>query len=158
VQKIIPRDRKSSDSRAISNFYHSLPASGGRGFAMPIQKKSQTELNAAIDQLRREGASIDGDNAYKRDLLDSAVGAMTFGVQDRHPPPPGHWAQRFWDIGREERALSETLLVDLREAAATLRRYETLHRAKGTDDSIAKAEVNAALASRFEATIAKATE
>lgn len=50
------------------------------------------------------------------------------------------------------------LLADLQEAAATLRRYETLHRAKGTDESAAKAEVNAALASRFEATIAKATE
>jgi hypothetical protein len=50
------------------------------------------------------------------------------------------------------------LLADLQEAAATLRRYEVLHRAKGTEDSTAKAEVNAALASRFEATIAKATE
>jgi hypothetical protein len=50
------------------------------------------------------------------------------------------------------------LLDDLREAAATLRHYEALHRAKGTDDSIMKAEANAALAARFEATIAKATE
>ena len=50
------------------------------------------------------------------------------------------------------------LLDDLREAAATLRRYEALHRAKNTEDSTAKAEVNAALASRFEATIAKATQ
>jgi hypothetical protein len=50
------------------------------------------------------------------------------------------------------------LLADLQEAVATLRRYEVLHRAKGTEDSTAKAEVNAALASRFEATIAKATE
>ena len=48
------------------------------------------------------------------------------------------------------------LLADLMDAAATLRRYEALHRAKGTDDSNAKAEVNAALASRFEVTIAKA--
>lgn len=55
-------------------------------------------------------------------------------------------------------AQRDDLLADLREAAATLRRYETLHRAKGTDDSTAKAEVNAALASRFEATIRKATE
>jgi hypothetical protein len=55
-------------------------------------------------------------------------------------------------------AAAPDLLADLVEAAATLRRYETLHRAKGTDDSTAKAEVNAALASRFEATIAKATE
>jgi hypothetical protein len=50
------------------------------------------------------------------------------------------------------------LLADLQEAATTLRRYEALHRAKGTEDSTAKAEVNAALASRFEATIAKATK
>lgn len=50
------------------------------------------------------------------------------------------------------------LLADLQEAAATLRRYESLHRAKGTDDSTVKAEVNATLAARFEATIAKATE
>ncbi|SFB74620.1 hypothetical protein SAMN05216344_102208 [Polaromonas sp. OV174] len=52
-------------------------------------------------------------------------------------------------------AAAPELLADLREAAATLRRYEALHRAKGTEDSDAKAEVNAALATRFEATIAK---
>ncbi|QKZ05875.1 hypothetical protein [Pseudomonas eucalypticola] len=55
-------------------------------------------------------------------------------------------------------AAAPDLLADLQEAATTLRRYETLHRAKGTDDSTAKAEVNATLAARFEATIAKATE
>ncbi|WP_110970834.1 hypothetical protein [Pseudomonas huaxiensis] len=49
------------------------------------------------------------------------------------------------------------LLADLIEAAATLRRYEALHRAKETDDSLKKAEVNAELASRFERTIAAAT-
>ncbi len=48
------------------------------------------------------------------------------------------------------------LIADLTEAATTLRRYETLHRAKGTAESTEKAEVNAALATRFEATIAKA--
>jgi hypothetical protein len=123
---------------------------------VPTQEKSQDEIDSVIGQLRRYGASIDGDNAYKRDLLDCVVGSLAMGAQNRNPPPPGHWAQRFWDIGREERALSETLLVDLREAAVTLRHYETLHRAKGTDDSTAKAEANAALAARFEATIAKA--
>lgn len=55
------------------------------------------------------------------------------------------------------KAQNKELLADLQEAAATLRRYETLHRAKGTADSDVKAEVNATLASRFEATIAKAT-
>lgn len=53
---------------------------------------------------------------------------------------------------------AHALLADLREAAATLRRYEKLHRAKGTDDSTAKAEVNATLAARFEATIAQAVQ
>ena len=47
------------------------------------------------------------------------------------------------------------LTADLTEVASTLRRYEKLHRAKGTAESTEKAEVNAALAARFEATIAK---
>ncbi len=46
------------------------------------------------------------------------------------------------------------LLSDLKLAVETLRRYETLHRAKNTEESTEKAEVNASLASRFEATIA----
>ena len=54
-------------------------------------------------------------------------------------------------------AAAPGLLADLIEAAATLRRYEALHRDKGTADSLAKAEVNAELASRFEKTIAQAT-
>lgn len=53
-------------------------------------------------------------------------------------------------------AQAPTMLADLIDAAAQLRKYETLHRAKGTPDSLEKAEVNAALAARFEATIAAA--
>lgn len=54
-------------------------------------------------------------------------------------------------------AAAPDLLADLRVAAETLRRYETLHRAKGTGDGLQKAEANRLLAMRFEATIAKAT-
>jgi hypothetical protein len=54
-------------------------------------------------------------------------------------------------------ATAPDLLLDLQEAAKTLRHYEALHRAKNTEESTKKAEVNAALAARFEATIAKAT-
>ncbi|MHC8386825.1 hypothetical protein ACYZTM_01895 [Pseudomonas sp. MDT2-39-1] len=82
----------------------------------------EANLNNALDALRRQGLSIDGDNAYKRDLLDSAVGAMAFGVQNRNPPPSGHWGQRFWDIGREERAQCEELvavLIESRQVIAT---------------------------------------
>ncbi|TFB40947.1 hypothetical protein [Pseudomonas sp. F01002] len=76
----------------------------------------EANLNNALDALRRQGLSIDGDNAYKSDLLDSIVGAMAFGVQNRNAPPAGHWGQRFWDIGREERALAEELLAALQAA------------------------------------------
>lgn len=44
---------------------------------------------------------------------------------------------------------------DLAIAAATLRRYETQHRLKGTSESLLKANVNAELATKFEATLAK---
>ncbi|MCE0850681.1 hypothetical protein LU689_12245 [Pseudomonas asiatica] len=54
-------------------------------------------------------------------------------------------------------AAAPAMLADLVDAAATLRRYEALHRAKGTADSLVKAEVNAKLASRFEQTITQAT-
>lgn len=62
----------------------------------------EANLNNALDVLRRQGLSIDGENAYKRDLLDAAVGAMALGAQNNNPPPAGHWGQRFWDIGRED--------------------------------------------------------
>jgi hypothetical protein len=75
------------------------------------------DRNEVVSALRRRGLSIDGDNAYKSDLLDSVVGAMAFGVQNRNPPPAGHWGQRFWDIGREERALSEELIEALKDLA-----------------------------------------
>lgn len=48
------------------------------------------------------------------------------------------------------------LLANLIEATAMFRYYEAQHRAKNTEDSLKKAEVNAELAGRFEATIARA--
>ena len=66
-----------------------------------------------VGTLRRRGLGIDGDNTYKRDLLDSAAGVMAFGVQNRNPSPAGHWSQRFWDIGRAEAAGREELVLAL---------------------------------------------
>ena len=57
--------------------------------------------------------SIDGDNAYKRDLCNTIVGALAQGAQNNNQPPEDHWAQQFWDIGREERASSEQVLKAL---------------------------------------------
>lgn len=71
------------------------------------------DRNELISALRRRSLSIDGDNAYKRDLCDAIVGALAMGAQNTNPPPAGHWGQRFWDIGREERSSSEQLLKAL---------------------------------------------
>jgi hypothetical protein len=49
----------------------------------------KSNLNNALDALRRNGLSIDGDNAYKRDLLDTVVGALALGAQNSNPPPAG---------------------------------------------------------------------
>lgn len=67
---------------------------------------------------------------------------------------PG-WRDRVTDFGKMK-TIIPVLLADLTEAAAILRKYEAYHRAKGTEESTAKAEVNAELAGRFEATIARA--
>ena len=79
-----------------------------------VLKDQGIDLDEVLSTLRRAGLSIDGDNAYKRDLLDSVVGAMAFGAQNNNPPPPGHWGQRFWDICREERAQTEELVEVLK--------------------------------------------
>ncbi len=86
------------------------------------------DLNEVVSTLRRRGLSIDGDNAYKRDLLDCVVGALAHGAQNRNPPPAGHWGQRFWDIGREERGLHEELVAALKLTRENLRACQaTIH-------------------------------
>jgi hypothetical protein len=104
----------------------------------------EANLNNALDALRRQGLSIDGDNAYKRDLCDSIVGALAFGSQNRNPPPAGHWG--YWDIGRAEAATKEELLESLTNLVG-LAKLGAAHLGK----------YHAALA-HAEAVIAKATQ
>ncbi|MCU7217515.1 hypothetical protein [Pseudomonas sp. VE 196-7] len=86
------------------------------------------DLSEVVSTLRRRGLSIDGDNAYKRDLLDAVVGALAFGAQNSNPPPADHWGQRFWDIGREERGLHEELVAALKLIRENLRACQaTIH-------------------------------
>ena len=85
-------------------------------------------VNNALDALRRQGLSTDGDNAYKRDLLDAVFRALALGAQNSNPPPSGHWGQRFWDIGREERGLHEELVAALKLNRENLRACQaTIH-------------------------------
>ncbi|OLU22991.1 hypothetical protein BVH03_22365 [Pseudomonas sp. PA15(2017)] len=69
-----------------------------------------TPTDANLSAMRREGLSIDGDNAYKRDLIDTIVGALAFGKQGVNPPPTGHRGKQFWDIGRAEGEEKERLI------------------------------------------------
>nr|WP_314614157.1 hypothetical protein [uncultured Pseudomonas sp.] len=74
---------------------------------------TQDQFNDALTEFRQHGMSIDGDNAYKRDLCDAIVGALAVGKQDNNPPPADHWTQRFWDIGRAEGQQRDELVAAL---------------------------------------------
>lgn len=93
-----------------------------------VLKDQGIDLDEVLSTLRRSGLSIDGDNAYKRDLLDAVVGALALGAQNNNPPPASHWGQRFWDIGREERGLHEELVAALKLNRENLRACQaTIH-------------------------------
>ena len=99
-----------------------------------VLKDQGIDLEEVLSTLRRAGLSIDGDNAYKRDLLDSIVGAMAFGSQNNNPPPAGHWGQRFWDIGRGEAEAREELTSALKLNRENLRACQaTIHLRGGFD-------------------------
>lgn len=122
-----------------------------------LDKPTQRDLDALVDQLRKTGLSIDGDNAYKRDLLDCVVGALACGAQNNNPPPSTHWATRFWEIGREERELHEELVAALKLTRENLRACQaTIHLCGGFDP----AYVNDAQAAMkiADAALAKATQ
>lgn len=63
----------------------------------------EANLNNVLGALRRNGLSIDGDNPYKCDLLDAAVGAMGFGFQGtiHHLPATGVSASMILDAPRQ---------------------------------------------------------
>lgn len=95
---------------------------------------TREDFDATLNNLRRMGASIDGDNAYKRDLCDSIVGAMVFGARNSNPPPPGQWQQRFWDIARGEAESREELVAALKLTRENLRACQaTIHLCGGFD-------------------------
>ncbi|KAB0493990.1 hypothetical protein [Pseudomonas vancouverensis] len=115
------------------------------------------DRNEFVSALRWRGLSIDGDNTYKRDLLEATVGAMAMGVQNNNPSPAGHWAQRFWDIGRAERALTEELVAALKLTRENLRACQaTIHLCGGFDPAyVTEAQAAMKIA---EAALAKANQ
>lgn len=114
------------------------------------------DKNEVVSALRRRGLSIDGDNAYKRDLCDAIVRVLAFGAQNTNPPPADQWGQRFWDIGREERELHEELVAALKITRENLRACQaTIHLCGGFDPAYVN---NAQAAMKVaDAVLAKAT-
>lgn len=53
-----------------------------------VLEDQDLDRNEVVSALRRRGLSIDGDNAYKRDLCDSIVGGVAFGAQNTNPRRP----------------------------------------------------------------------
>ena len=95
---------------------------------------TREDFDATLNNLRRMGASIDGANTYKRDLCDAITGAMAFGYQNANEPPEGHWAKRFWYIGRAEGAAREGLTAALKLNRENLRACQaTIHLCGGFD-------------------------
>jgi hypothetical protein len=74
-----------------------------------VPEPDQLPTDAMLDNMRRRGLSIDGDNAYKRDLIDCIIGTLMLGKQGINPPPAGHWAQQFWEMARAEGEIQESL-------------------------------------------------
>jgi hypothetical protein len=95
---------------------------------------TREDFDATLNNLRRMGASIDGDNAYKRDLCDTIAGAMALGYHGNNQPPEGHWANRFWNIGRAEGVAREELRAALKLNRENLRACQaTIHLCGGFD-------------------------
>ncbi|MBT9268047.1 hypothetical protein KKQ10_24535 [Pseudomonas sp. MG-9] len=152
----VQRFHEAANDALIKLSEHCLP---GAKLALVIYTPGEPERDILIEDqgldrdelvstLRRRGLSIDGDNAYKRDLLDAVVGALALGAQNSNPPPSDHWATRFWEIGREERELHEELVAALKITRENLRACQaTIHLAGGFDP----AYVNDAQAAMKEA-------
>lgn len=95
---------------------------------MSEKVESARPSDAQLDEMRRNGLSIDGDNAYKRDLIDCIVGTLAFGKQGTHKPPEGHWAELFWDMACAEGELLESLLKERDALKAELQLKHEAHR------------------------------
>lgn len=99
-----------------------------------VLKDNGISLDEVISTLRRADLSFDGENAYKSGLCDIIATAMACGYQGNNQPPAGHWANRFWDMGRAEGAMREELTAALKLNRENLRACQaTIHLCGGFD-------------------------
>lgn len=138
----VQRFHEAANNALVKLSEHCLP---GAKLALVIYTPGEPERDIVIEDqgldrdevvsaIRRRGLSVEGNNACKRDLCDSLAGAMASGYQNTNPPPDGHWAKRFWDIGRAEGAMREELTAALKLTLENLRACQaTIHYAGGFD-------------------------
>lgn len=106
----------------------------------------------ASKELADKAAELCGEHLHWRE-----GGQNSFEVFDLREAQDGEYREVLLPAGLEPPTdNTPQLLADLIDAAAQLRKYETLHRAKKGELSTELADMNAALAARFEATIAAA--
>lgn len=102
--------------------------------------------------------------AQAQPVMDAEAWAELHRLRETVKGPNGF--ATWQEAATSERIKRADLVADLRLAAETLRKYELLHRAKAmfchpeveaneAAAALRKAEANAALAARFEATLAK---
>jgi hypothetical protein len=94
-----------------------LPALRAAELDYTLEWGSGDLYGAAADEIERLRAALDAalaatpkplDDPRLQGLFSDAIsGALAFGAQNTNPPPAGHWLERFWQMGRAERALSE---------------------------------------------------
>lgn len=75
------------------------------------ETQSRKEAIALIESLAGRALKSLDDPHLQQLFGDAIEGALALGYQGTNAPPPGHWLQRFWDIGRAEakKAPSETV-------------------------------------------------
>jgi hypothetical protein len=103
-----------------------------------VEEDRDAMWDAWFDQQEKNGMAVLSRDEWKDALNTAAIDGYAEGRND-------------------EREDWEGPLALLRESAATFRRYEALHLAKGTAESAAKALVNGELATRIEAAIESAS-
>jgi hypothetical protein len=90
-----------------------LPALRAAELDYTLEWGSGDLYGAAADEIEHLRAALDAapkplDDPRLQGLFSDAIsGALAFGAQNTNPPPAGHWLERFWQMGRAERELSE---------------------------------------------------
>jgi hypothetical protein len=107
IEAAARREREEFEAAMALKGYHMPPAMYRDG------TYRDTDYRAGWDAWQAR-AALDAalpkplDDQRLQGLFSDAIsGALAFGAQNKSPPTAGHWLERFWQMGRDERALSE---------------------------------------------------